>query len=216
MYYRRTRRLDVPLITDIILLQDGDSPPPEIPLHQYTQAKGNFREGVWPSQKGMRMWYKLRKGGMYGGKTGLRRGVGESDAQRDQWDDFDEEPSSEAEEEEQEDSNTSEEEYDDGGDIVTELDVLYGDGSPFWGFERIGNGPLVAAKKDKYETVDIVMRKGNPGREFDTTYTFTFTVFRVTHINRIAYSPRIIGTNPIPSRWHAQDYANSRPTLFRG
>jgi hypothetical protein len=51
----------------------------------------------------------------------------------------------------------------DDDEIITEIDVLFGDNRPFWSFERVTNGPVVQRKEGKWETVDIVVRKGNPG-----------------------------------------------------
>jgi len=48
-------------------------------------------------------------------------------------------------------------------DIITELDVLYGDDEPFFGFRRIEGGKILEAKEGKWESVDITYRKGNPG-----------------------------------------------------
>lgn len=47
-------------------------------------------------------------------------------------------------------------------EIITELDVLYGEQRPFFGFERLKNGPVVAKDAQKHELVDLVYRRGNP------------------------------------------------------
>jgi len=54
-------------------------------------------------------------------------------------------------------STTDEEE-----EIITELDVLYGDGQPYFGYERVINGPIMKASDKRWDTVDIVIRRGNP------------------------------------------------------
>lgn len=46
--------------------------------------------------------------------------------------------------------------------IITELDVLYGDQRPFFGFERVKNGPVLKKEAQKHESVDLVFRRGNP------------------------------------------------------
>lgn len=49
-------------------------------------------------------------------------------------------------------------------EIITELDVLYGDGQPYFGYERVINGPIMKANDKRWDTVDIVIRRGNPGK----------------------------------------------------
>jgi hypothetical protein len=124
-------------------------------------AKGNFRDGVWPKQEALRLWYKTRDGN----KAGLSKGgVHYRDTRRDsgewsQWDtvlEEEEEPVGHS-------PSTANVHADDDDEIITEIDVLFGDNRPFWSFERVTNGPVVQRKEGKWETVDIVVRKGNPG-----------------------------------------------------
>ena len=49
------------------------------------------------------------------------------------------------------------------GDTITELDVVYGDAEPFFGFERVEGGKVLEASEGKWESVDIAFRRGNPG-----------------------------------------------------
>lgn len=49
----------------------------------------------------------------------------------------------------------------DEGKVITELDVLYGDGEPWWGFEKLR--PLVLEKTKRHERVGLVVRYGVPG-----------------------------------------------------
>lgn len=51
----------------------------------------------------------------------------------------------------------------DDGDVITELDVVFGDDAPFYGFERVSGGPVVKGKDDKWETVDVAYRRGSYG-----------------------------------------------------
>lgn len=48
-------------------------------------------------------------------------------------------------------------------ELITELDVIYGDDEPFYGFQRVQGGKVLEAKEGKWESVDITYRRGNPG-----------------------------------------------------
>jgi hypothetical protein len=149
IFYRRTRRFDVPLIDSILLLEDGASPPSSVDLSKYKQASGDFRSGVWPRKKALRLWYKTREPERPGAsKTDLKHKIVE-------WDEIDDDAA-----------------VDGDGEIITELDVLYGDGRPYFGYQRVLNGPIMKANGKRWDTVDIVARRGNPGNEFsaETTY----------------------------------------------
>ena len=93
------------------------------------------------------MWYKTKEPKMVGSSKG---GKGKRSA--DDWDDWDAE----------EELGTSGDVNEEG--IITELDVLYGDGQPWFGFERVLNGPVISAQGKRWETVDVVVRRGNPGQ----------------------------------------------------
>ncbi|KAG8961718.1 hypothetical protein FRC03_005045, partial [Tulasnella sp. 419] len=60
IYYRRSRRLDVPLITDILLLEESEYSQLPEPKSEWTKASGQLRDGVYPSQNDLYLWYKLR------------------------------------------------------------------------------------------------------------------------------------------------------------
>ena len=90
IYYRRTRRLDVPLINSIRLLPDGQAPPP---AETWTKVSRSVRDGV-SGEPPLFLWYRT-------GKTGH--------------------------------DLTAQERQD---DLITELDVLYGAGQPWYGFEN--------------------------------------------------------------------------------
>ncbi|KAJ9115838.1 hypothetical protein QFC22_004980 [Naganishia vaughanmartiniae] len=186
VYYRRTRRFDAPLITDLLLLPEGTAPPYDVNLTQYTQAAGDFTNGVWPKRKPTRLWYKTREGfsegtTRIGSRTAGLRGVRSgrmAQAKRSNWWQWDSNSDS--------DDDNSNSNSDDGQDnpdetpetataeiqeIVTELDILYGEQQPFFGFERVKNGPVLpkseAGKGKVKESVDLVFRRGNP-RDPDT------------------------------------------------
>lgn len=125
-------------------------------------AKGNFRDGVWPKQEALRLWYKTRDGNKAGlSKGGVHYRVTRRDSgEWSQWD-------TDLEEEEEpvgHSPSTANVHADDDDEIITEIDVLFGDNRPFWSFERVANGPVVQRKEGKWETVDIVVRKGDPGK----------------------------------------------------
>lgn len=246
VYYRRTRRFDAPLITDLVWLQEGETPPGRVNLSEYSVAGGDFRNGVWPTQKKkMRLWYKTKKGNPYSWwwkqkkrskmsgdgeeesssekKPLQRRGAGEGELvkryYRPSGQDRTNRRGSEAEAEtksaiaqeetwEDWDLETGTGEYDDtfsgaGGtfigdeEIITEIDVLYGDGPPFFGFHRVGNGPLLDSKgagsesstSHKWDSVDLVYRKGNPIPPFASTLRFNNKgKFKILQIADLHYS----------------------------
>ncbi|WOO76974.1 putative inactive purple acid phosphatase 29 [Vanrija pseudolonga] len=111
VYYRRTRRLDVPLISDLRIATDVSD-------DGWTKAHGNLHSGLYPKQDKIHLWYKLQT--QDGQTEGLQQ------------------------------------------DIITEIDVLYGDDAPFYGFHRVDGGKIVNAKAGKYESVDLVYRRGAP------------------------------------------------------
>jgi hypothetical protein len=171
IYYRRTRRYDVPLITDIVLLDDGASPPGHINLSQYTMSKGDYRDGIWPKQKKLRLWYKTKRGNQPGATKGIHypRSYTLSGGSRREWSQWD----TDLDEEETQATDTLSSSssssatvggLEDQDEIITEIDVLYGQGRPSWDFQRVKNGPVVEAVAKKHESVDIVVRRGNPGR----------------------------------------------------
>lgn len=132
VWYRRTRRLDVPLITDIKVLPDPPAPG-DMPLASdgWFEAEGNVRSGVWPTQPRAKLWYRLKDQGW----DKAARAVEAPDAAR---------------------------QYIMEEDFITEVDILYGDGDPFFGFERSGGEKVVERNGDTWEAVDIVYRRGNP------------------------------------------------------
>ncbi len=55
LYYRRTRRLDVPLITDLLLLPKDEAPPEA--NGDWVKVSLSIRDGV-PGQAPLYLWYK--------------------------------------------------------------------------------------------------------------------------------------------------------------
>ncbi|KAG9125890.1 hypothetical protein FRC07_005748 [Ceratobasidium sp. 392] len=117
IYYRRSRRLDVPLITDIRIIDEGNEFALPNDNRTWHQAEGILTDGIYPRVKNRRLWYTTQK------------------------------PYANA---------TKEDELD---DVVTELDIVYGDGEPFWGFERV-QGLIFPGKPGKSLPVSLAMRKG--------------------------------------------------------
>ncbi|QRV74007.1 hypothetical protein RhiJN_02021 [Ceratobasidium sp. AG-Ba] len=116
IYYRRSRRLDVPTITDIRIIDEGDEF--SLPDNNQTwhQAEGILTDGIYPRVKNRKLWYTTQK--PY--------------------------------------ANATEEELD---DVVTELDIVYGEDEPFWGFKRV-EGLIYPGKPGKSLPISLAMRKG--------------------------------------------------------
>jgi hypothetical protein len=111
LYYRRTRRRDVPLISDIKLLAPGVTPSGD---GDWVKASRSLRDGVVRSSP-LFFWYLK-------GKT--LQDISEVERQS----------------------------------LITELDVVYGDGDPWYGFERLS--PPTTEKSPRAESVSITMRRG--------------------------------------------------------
>ena len=112
LYYRRTRRRDVPLISDIKLLPPGVLPSGD---GDWVKASRSLRDGVVRSSP-LFLWYLK-------GKT--LQDISEVERQS----------------------------------LITELDVVYGDGDPWYGFERLS--PPTMEKSAHAESVSITMRSGS-------------------------------------------------------
>ena len=128
VYYRRTRRLDVPLISDLRVVPE---PPPDdmiAELDGWVKAEGDLHSGIWPTQSELRLWYKLKD---------------------QDWDDW----------------GWWKKQNDilyDYVETITELDVVFGDNDPFYGFERVKGGKVTEGKEDRWQSVDLAFRRGNP------------------------------------------------------
>jgi hypothetical protein len=119
VYYRRTRRLDVPLITNLRIAPHPLPDTLKSDLDGWTLATGDLHSGVWPSQAETRLYYKTKD----------QAGGSKRQAVLDQ-------------------------------DIITEIDIVYGDDEPFYGFERIQGGRVLEAVDKSWESVDIAFRRG--------------------------------------------------------
>ncbi|OCF33844.1 hypothetical protein I316_04556 [Kwoniella heveanensis BCC8398] len=158
VYYRRTRRLDADLITDLRIVTEppNDEQSAELKEGGWIKSDGDVHNGVWPTQPEKRIWYKTRR----------------QEAWRDDWKLRERDWGS--------DGQTYE-------DFITEIDILYGDDDPFFGFERIKGGKLTPAKEGKWESVDVVFRRGNPVAPRATVPTFhadgTFKIMQIADLH---------------------------------
>lgn len=114
IYYRRTRRLDIPLITDLKLLGEGEEPSPM--SDAWHKASKSVRAGV-PRTAPLYLWYKA-------GKTAQEMT-----------------------------------EVEKRHDLITELDVLYGEDTTWYGFDRL-EPPTTEQVKNKIEGTYITYRRG--------------------------------------------------------
>ncbi|WVQ98259.1 hypothetical protein IAU59_005382 [Kwoniella sp. CBS 9459] len=205
VYYRRTRRLDVDLITDLRVVTEppNDEQSAELKEGGWIKSEGDVHSGVWPAQPEKRIWYKTRRqeawrddwklrkrdwgsviSGIFDGGDGNDKqnndtSVTESSSEIETSTSLASETSTASIGEETavpEDSgetstggveelkDPSEQESGGGSyeDFITEIDILYGDNDPFFGFERIKGGKVTPAKAGKWESVDVVFRRGNP------------------------------------------------------
>ncbi|KAJ7449665.1 Metallo-dependent phosphatase-like protein [Mycena latifolia] len=111
IYYRRTRRQDVNLITDIKLYPESESPSP---ADSWTKAPLSLRSGV-RGVPPLYLWYKVGK--TSGDMTAAER-----------------------------------------SNVITELDVLYGDDIPWYGFEKLE--PATMLHRGDQQSAWITMRRG--------------------------------------------------------
>jgi hypothetical protein len=114
IYYRRTRRLDVPLITELKLLPEGEEPQSmSTAWHRVPRSTRTGAMGLPPQF----LWYKAEK---------TAREM--TDAER-------------------------------KNDLITELDVLFGDDIPWYGFEKL-SPPTTPEIKNKRQSTQITFRRG--------------------------------------------------------
>ncbi|KAF9815990.1 hypothetical protein IEO21_04240 [Rhodonia placenta] len=112
IYYRRTRRRDIPVVTDLRILPDRETPIP------FTADWHKVSHMVSPSGEKLYLWYRTEK-------TLLQMTTAERQ-----------------------------------NDLVTELDVLFGDDQPWYGFERLERPVLEAKPIVRREAVWITYRRG--------------------------------------------------------
>ncbi|KZV63009.1 Metallo-dependent phosphatase [Peniophora sp. CONT] len=102
IYYRRTRRIDVPLITNLALLPaNSPEPKPSSSAHSWNRVERSVRDGVMRAPS-LFLWYEV-------GPT-LRDIGGDGKA-----------------------------------NLITELDIVYGDGPAWYGFDKLEGGPTMEA-----------------------------------------------------------------------
>jgi hypothetical protein len=121
LYYRRTRRRDVPLISDIRLLPSDVTPSGS---GDWVKAPLSLRDGVVRAPP-LFLWYRKDK---------TLRDLSNDERQS----------------------------------LITELDVIYGDGDPWYGFERLS--PPTTEKSARSEDVSITIRRGVKGVLFHFGY----------------------------------------------
>jgi hypothetical protein len=114
IYYRRTRRLDVPLITELKLLPEGEQPTPM--SDAWHKVQKSARTGV-ASLPPLFLWYKAEKTA-------------------------------------QQMSNAEKQ-----NDLITELDVTYGEDIPWYGFDKL-SPPTTPEIKNKRQSAHITFRRG--------------------------------------------------------
>ncbi|KAJ7606104.1 Metallo-dependent phosphatase-like protein [Mycena polygramma] len=113
IYYRRTRRQDVNLITDIKLYSDSESPSPS---DSWKKVPLSLRSGVLGVPP-LYLWYQL-------GKTSGEMSVAER------------------------------------SNIVTELDVSFGDDIPWYGFEKLEPSTTLRNLPKDIQSMWLTMRRG--------------------------------------------------------
>ncbi|KAF7430650.1 hypothetical protein PC9H_006359 [Pleurotus ostreatus] len=115
IYYRRTRRQDIPLIDDVLLLGDAEEPPAR-PDGSWQRVSRSTRDGVVHVPK-LFLWYHL-------GKT-LQEMTNEERQK----------------------------------DLITELDILYGENPPWFGFSKV-DPPITAEQEGRIQSVWLTYRRG--------------------------------------------------------
>ena len=149
VWYRRTRRLDASLITDIRMLPESISTTlsDELQIDGWIKAEGNLHSGVWPSQAEMRLWYTKQD-------ATSRRRASVNDSS-----------------------------------VITEIDVLYGDGPAFFGFERVPGGKIMDEKAGQWESVDLTVRRGSqPSRRTQAPHFHPDGSLKIMQIADLHYS----------------------------
>ncbi|WVF69590.1 hypothetical protein IAT40_004368 [Kwoniella sp. CBS 6097] len=237
VYYRRTRRLDVDLITDLRVVTEppNDEQSAELKEGGWIKSEGDVHSGVWPAQPEKRIWYKTRRqeawrddwklrkkdwgsviSGIFGGGDEGDENHNDQENNTTTTEDLSDIDTSTysssvgtgtssaviseelaAPEDSGETSTGGVEEIQDPSaqdsgtyeDFITEIDILYGDDDPFFGFERIKGGKLTPSKEGKWESVDVVFRRGNPVAPRATVPTFhSDGTFKIMQIADLHYS----------------------------
>ncbi|KZT07407.1 Metallo-dependent phosphatase [Laetiporus sulphureus 93-53] len=111
IYYRRTRRHDIPIVTELRILPDKETPPLSADWHKVSRT-------ISPSGEKLYLWYKTDK-------TLAQMTMTERQT-----------------------------------DLVTELDVLFGDNQPWYGFEKLDTPVLEGKAIIQRESVWLTYRRG--------------------------------------------------------
>ena len=136
IYYRRTRRLDVPLITEMKLLPEGEEPTPMSGAwHKVQRSTRASSAGLAP----LFLWYKAEKAAQE-----------MTDAEK-------------------------------KNDLITELDVTYGEDVPWHGFEKL-SPPTTPEIKNRRQSAYITFRRS-------VKRTSLYTMAADTVFKRSARSP---------------------------
>ncbi|CAO1634671.1 unnamed protein product [Parajaminaea phylloscopi] len=131
VFYRRSRRHDVPKIIDLRLVETGQDPPTttETGWHRVHDDLRNHYMRVWAGQKGLHLYYRTIGGAVGAGATGT---AGDGT-----WDKRDESP-----------------------EPITEIEMVYGDGNHPWpGFFIVGQVGLANAAMG-HSSVWLTARRG--------------------------------------------------------
>jgi len=115
IYYRRTRRLDVPVITEMKLLPPDEEAPPSEEWHKVSHS---IRDGIMHTDP-IYLWYRK-------GKT--LREMDEGERQN----------------------------------IITEIDILFGEDRPWYGFEKLEPAPT-PEQPGRLDSVYVTYRRGVKG-----------------------------------------------------
>ncbi|WVQ91834.1 hypothetical protein IAS59_005638 [Cryptococcus gattii] len=155
LYYRRTRRLDAKLITDIQVLSHPSENEDQMYEDGWILAPGDLHSGVWPKKTEMRLWYKLGRQSWDDWKKKGKRQEEDNDSAMDE----------EAENSEMESSG----DQDQGSSSNGEVQEINEGSKTTW---SVPGGPVLKEEKGKWETVDITVRRGNPIPPRATVPTF--------------------------------------------
>ncbi|THH27295.1 hypothetical protein EUX98_g6887 [Antrodiella citrinella] len=117
LYYRRTRRLDVPLITALRVLPEGDIPFDPSSSAEISSTWRKVDHAVSPRGQKLFLWYRA-------------------------------------------DKNLQEMSNAEKGQLITEIDVTYGDDNPWYGFERLERPVAPRVEITKMEAVWLTIRRG--------------------------------------------------------
>ncbi|KZT52988.1 Metallo-dependent phosphatase [Calocera cornea HHB12733] len=149
LYYRRTRRLDVPLITDLALLPAETFPNVSLTGDAtWHRVETDTRNGVYPGQAALFLWYEL------GGEK----------------------------------------------EIITELDIIRGEGPAWYGFEKLS--PAIIPRSNKFDSVWLTYRRGVKTPPKAPPLHFhddgTFTILQIADLHYSVSNGKCRDTDRVP------------------